>query len=209
MRHDDTCCLAGYGIAFGPTLTTEFNAKNNKKLMNSDGTYSTANVRLSEFSGHSLFAADQMDHASLIGTTGVSAYANWMFQFAFAATAATIVSGAIAERASFFAYVGYSVLLTGFVYPYIVHWLWSSEGWLSPFNIAASGSYRGPRIGHGAIDFAGSGVVHLTGGIASLAACYFVGPRIGRFNADGKPNPMPGHSASLVTLGTFLLWIGW
>lgn len=93
-------------------------------------------------------------------------------------------------------------------YPCIVHWFWSAEGWFSPFNKGSGGlsTPNGPNIGQGMLDFAGSGVVHLVGGIAGLMGSIFTGPRLGRFDADGKVNEMPGHSATLVTLGTFMLW---
>ena len=125
-------------------------------------------------------------------------YAFWFFQWAFAATAATIVSGAVAERCTLTAYAAYTCFLTAFVYPVVVHWTWSSEGWLTDGD-----------IGPGLLDFAGSGVVHMTGGGAALMGAYFLGPRIGKFEADGTPVDIPGHSSSLQCLGTFILWFGW
>lgn len=122
-------------------------------------------------------------------------FTGWFFQWAFAATAATIVSGSVAERTSFYAYIGYAFFLTSFVYPVVSHWVWG-------------GGFLSTLIG-GMVDFAGCSVVHMVGGIAGLAGAAIVGPRMGRFGADGKPNPMPGHSATLCTLGTFLLWFGW
>ena len=129
----------------------------------------------------------------------------WLFQWAFAAAAATIVSGAMAERTAFSAYLIYSVVLTGFVYPVVVHWVWDGDGWLTAFpNDMDKTIFK-----NGMIDFAGCGVVHMTGGFAALAGAYMVGPRIGRFTQDGQVADMPGHSATLVVLGTFLLWFGW
>ena len=131
----------------------------------------------------------------------------FFFQFAFAATAATIVAGTVAERCKFEAYIAYSLMLTGFVYPVVVHSIWSSTGFLSAFA-------SDPWLGSGMIDFAGSGVVHMTGGITALIAAKILGPRIGRFyDADGNelPEPVsfPPHSVALQVLGTFILWVGW
>ena len=131
----------------------------------------------------------------------------WFFQFAFAATAATIVAGTVAERCKFEAYLAYSLMLTGFVYPVIVHSIWSTSGFLSAFTDEKF-------LGSGMIDFAGSGVVHLTGGITALIAAKILGPRIGRFyDADGNELPEPvtftPHSVALQVLGTFILWVGW
>merc|ERR1711936_329124 len=121
-------------------------------------------------------------------------YPKWFFQFVFAATAATIVSGAIAERCQFFAYFAYSIILTGWVYPPVSHWAWDGSGWL-----AQLGFYK---------DFAGSGVVHLLGATCAIVGCYFIGPRRGRFSTTGKPIDMPGHSVPLAGLGGFILIFG-
>lgn len=129
-------------------------------------------------------------------------YSFFLFQWAFAIAVAGITSGSIAERTQFSAYLVFSFFLSGFVYPVVVHWLWSSNGWLS-----ASSNHL--FLGSGAIDFSGSGVVHLVGGLAGLWGSLIEGPRVGRFDAFGKPVPMRGHNATLVVLGTFLLWFGW
>ena len=110
------------------------------------------------------------------------------------------MSGAVAERAQLPAYCIFSSLITGFVYPIVAHWVWSTSGWLSCSN---EGSWLCM------IDFAGSGVVHATGGIAALAGATIIGPRTGRFDASGHAVPMPGHSSVLQVLGTFILWLGW
>lgn len=133
---------------------------------------------------------------------GQDTYQSWLFQFAFAATAATIVSGAVAERTKMAAYLMYSFFLTGFVYPVVVHWVWSSAGWLSAFNAS-------PLLGSGLVDFAGCGVVHMVGGISALCGAFVCGPRLGRYDADGKLVEIPGHSSTLQALGTFILWVGW
>ena len=117
----------------------------------------------------------------------------WFFQVVFAATAATIISGALAGRVKFKSYLIYTPFITGFIYPIVTHWVWGG-GWLAEL---------------GFFDFAGSGVVHLLGGIAALAGVLVIGPRHGRFTEDGKPRPIPGHSVTLGALGVFILWFGW
>ncbi len=121
----------------------------------------------------------------------VSAF--WIFQAVFAATAATIVSGAMAERTKFSGYLMYSVFITGLIYPVVGKWIWGG-GWLEEL---------------GMIDFAGSTVVHSVGGWAALAGAIVLGPRIGKFNEDGSANAMPGHNLLMAALGVFILWFGW
>jgi Amt family ammonium transporter len=119
----------------------------------------------------------------------------WAFQMMFAGTAATIVAGAIAERTKITAYMAYAFLIVAIVYPIYGHWVWGG-GWLASMATPA-------------VDFAGSGVVHAIGGFAALAGAIMVGPRIGRFNADGSVNEMPGHNKVYVVAGTFILFFGW
>ena len=143
--------------------------------------------------------------------------AYWFFQFVFAAAAATIVSGAMAERTALSGYLVYTTVITGFIYPVIAHWMWSYDGFLSPFaqsyweTEGVNGTYGSMNfpLGGGAIDFSGSGVVHMTGGVAALFGAAIVGPRVGRFDEKKKPLPMAGHSSTLVVTGTFMLWLGW
>jgi Amt family ammonium transporter len=118
---------------------------------------------------------------------------DWLFQVAFAATAATIVSGAVAGRLKFGAYLIYSVIITGLIYPVSGYWKWGG-GWLDQL---------------GFYDFAGSLVVHAVGGFAGLAGAIVLGPRIGRFGKNGNSKPMPGSNLALSALGVFILWIGW
>ena len=173
------------------------------------------------FLSYRLQADDATGFASEESASGAG-WAFWWFQFTFAAAAATIVSGAVAERAQLVSYLIYSTYITLFIYPVVVHWAWSGAGFLSVANPNA-------LLG-GVIDFAGSGVVHLTGGIAALCGAAVIGPRPGRFITaaelgkpyDGgscaascgccrpdKPLPLPGHSSVLQALGTFILWMGW
>lgn len=149
---------------------------------------------------------------TFIGTTNfflmdVDDYAYWLFQYAFSAASATIVAGTLAERCQMVAYLCYSVMLGGFVYPVVAHSIWSHQGFLS--HSAAE-----PLWGVGLIDFAGAGVVHMTGGTTALFATMILGPRRGRFHDDtgrplAKPADFPGHSVALQMLGTFTLWFGW
>ncbi len=125
-------------------------------------------------------------------------YAFFFFQAVFAATAATIVSGAVAERVKFSAYLIFSVLIVGVIYPVFGSWAWgglfNGGGWLE---------------GLGFLDFAGSTVVHSVGGWAALAGALVVGARAGKYDEDGVPLPIPGHSIPLAALGVFILWFGW
>ena len=132
---------------------------------------------------------------------------DFFYQFTFAATSATIVAGVVAERCKMIAYLCYSIMLTAFVYPVVVHAIWNQNGFLSALN-------ENPFRGVGMIDFAGSGVVHLTGGMTGLVAAVILGPRIGRFHdVHGlrleEPITFPPHSVALQVLGTFILWFGW
>ena len=118
---------------------------------------------------------------------------DFLFQAAFAATAATIVSGAVAGRTNFKGYLGYTIVLTGLIYPIVVSWQWGG-GWLAQ---------------RGFEDFAGSGLVHMTGGVAALVGAAVIGPRIGKFGPNGEPKAIPGHSVPLAITGVFILFIGW
>ncbi len=135
------------------------------------------------------------------GATGDDApwnFAFWMFQVVFAATAATIISGAVAERTKFSAYLVYSALVSAIIYPISGSWAWGGlfhgGGWLE--NL-------------GFIDFAGSTVVHSVGGWLALAGAIVVGPRLGKYDKAGRVKPIPGHNIPLAALGVFLLWFGW
>jgi Amt family ammonium transporter len=133
----------------------------------------------------------------------VSTIEMWFWQMVFCATAATIVSGAMAERTKFSTYVIASVLISAFIYPIYGHWMWGG-GWL-----ATADFMKNLGGGYGALDFAGSGVVHAVGGFIALAGAYLVGPRLGKYKKDGTPNAIPGHSITLAMMGVFILWFGW
>lgn len=117
----------------------------------------------------------------------------FMFQTVFCATAATIVSGAMAERTKFLAYCIYSFVISAVIYPISGHWIWGG-GWLAQLGFH---------------DFAGSTVVHMAGGVAALVGAYTIGPRIGKYNSKGEAQAIPGHNLTIGALGVFILWFGW
>lgn len=130
-----------------------------------------------------------------LGPDGINLYKDtfFLFQVAFAGTAATIVSGAVAERIKFVDFLIFSLLLTGIAYPITGHWLWGG-GWLAELGFH---------------DFAGSTLVHTVGGWAALMGAAFLGPRMGKYDAEGRVNALPGHNLSIATLGCLILWLGW
>jgi Amt family ammonium transporter len=128
----------------------------------------------------------------------------WVFQAVFAATSATIVSGAVAERTKFVGYLIFSAIVSGLIYPIAGHWAWSGLAHAWGF-----GEGKGWLEAMGFVDFAGSSVVHGVGGACALAGIMVVGPRVGRFRADGSPVLIPGHNIPFVVLGTFILFFGW
>lgn len=140
--------------------------------------------------------------AGFIGVPNLNMFTDWMnfdwnsfvFQLVFCATAATIVSGAMAERTKFSAYCVYSGIISLVVYPIEAGWVWNGQGWLAQL---------------GCIDFAGSIVIHMVGGISALVGTIILGPRIGKYGKNGKVNAIPGHSITLGALGVFILWFAW
>ncbi|QJB55208.1 ammonium transporter [Pseudodesulfovibrio sp. zrk46] len=153
-----------------------------------------------------------VDASGFIGTSGFGlagvaegdlswTYTFWFFQSVFAATAATIVSGGMAERTKFGSYIIVSIVLTGLIYPISGHWAWGSL-WLGDDG-------AGWLEGLGFCDFAGSSVVHSVGGWIALAGAMVLGPRIGKYTEDGKAKAIPGHNIPLAGLGVFILWFGW
>ena len=134
--------------------------------------------------------------SSGVGTLTTAAF--FFFQVVFAATAVTIASGAMAERTKFVAYLFFSAVMCAVIYPVVVHWTWGG-GWIASWQF-------GDAVFS---DFAGSGVVHMTGGVAALMGAFFVGARRGRYSDDGKPQAIPGHSIPFAIIGVFILWLGW
>jgi len=139
----------------------------------------------------------------LLGGLGANAglLAFFLFQMVFMDTAATIPTGSMAERFKFIGFVLMGLWVSMFIYPLVGGWIWGG-GWLQNLG-------RSVGLGNGAVDFAGSGVVHMIGGAIALAGAIVIGPRIGKFNKDGSANTIPGHSISLGVLGTIILFFGW
>jgi Amt family ammonium transporter len=129
---------------------------------------------------------------------GLTPATNFFFQVVFAATAVTIASGAMAERTKFTTYLVFAAVMTAIIYPVVVHWTWGG-GLIAQMSIGDA-VYS---------DFAGSTIVHLTGGIAALVGAYLIGPRIGKYGEDGKPRAIPGHNVGYAVIGVFILWFGW
>jgi ammonium transporter, Amt family len=165
-------------------------------LMFSDGNGfigSSGGFFLSGADNSPAMGADYKGIFSSLNWTGVPLAAKFLFQLAFAGTAATIVSGAVAERIKFVDFLIFSLLFIGIAYPITGHWIWGG-GWL----------YK-----QGFYDFAGSTVVHTMGGVGALFGAIFLGPRLGRYKSDGSVTAMPGHNMSIATLGCLILWLGW
>jgi Amt family ammonium transporter len=127
--------------------------------------------------------------------------AMFLFQMVFMDTTATIPTGAMAERWKFLSFVIFSFVIATLIYPIYANWVWGT-GWLSSLGANF-------HLGHGHVDFAGSSVVHMTGGVAALVGAKMLGPRIGKYNKDGSANPIPGHNIPMALLGTFILAFGW
>ena len=136
----------------------------------------------------SAIAAEEPDFSG-----GYASGSDWYFQMVFCATTASIVSGTVAERLKLWPFLIFTLFLTGFIYPIVGGWEWGT-GWLDAMGFS---------------DFAGSTLVHSTGGWAALTGAIILGARTGKYGADGTVNPMPGSSMPLATLGTFILWLGW
>lgn len=183
--------VCGFAFAYGiPTITYD-PVLPNVATGKWNGFIGTAEFALSGYTNHA-------------NPSAAPTWQDFFFQWAFAATATTIPAGCVAERFNFHAYMGYSIFISAFVYPVVVHWQWSQVGWLGYGNFVGKNLF-----GSGMIDYAGSSVVHMVGGLSGMMGCILVGPRLGRFDSSGKPVDMPGHSPTLVVLGTVLLWFGW
>ena len=152
------------------------------------------------FFGSDKFFLSGMSEAFLNGGAVLETPSFFFFQVVFAATAVTIASGAMAERTKFSAYLIFSAVMTGFIYPVVVHWTWGGGLIAEYINWGDATSYS---------DFAGSGIVHLTGGVAAFMGAKALGPRIGKYDEEGKPRAIPGHNIVFTVIGVFILWLGW
>ncbi|MBF2046498.1 MAG: ammonium transporter [Leptolyngbya sp. IPPAS B-1204] len=170
--------ILGFGLMFG----------NGNDFIGTEGLFFLSGADNSPATGD-----DYQGAYSAISWAGVPLLAKFFFQLVFAGTAATIVSGAVAERIKFIDFLIFSLLLVGISYPITGHWIWGG-GWLA---------------GLGFWDFAGSTVVHAVGGWAALMGAAFLGPRLGKYNSDGTVNAIPGHNLAIATLGCLILWLGW
>jgi Amt family ammonium transporter len=170
--------VLGWGLMFG----------NGNPVLGTEGLWFVGGLDNSPATGDAYKGA-----YGAINWTGVPLWTKFFFQLVFAATAATIVSGAVAERIKFGAFYIFSFVLVALIYPVVGHWIWGG-GWAASL---------------GMFDFAGSTVVHSTGGWAALAGAMVLGPRLGKYSREGKTLPLPGHSLALATIGVFVLWFGW
>ncbi len=170
--------LVGFGFMFG----------NGNPFIGTEGIFALTGGDNSPATGEAYKGA-----YSALSWTGVPLMAKFFFQLVFCGTAATIVSGAVAERIKFISFIVFSFVICAILYPVTGHWVWGG-GWLGSL---------------GMFDFAGSTVVHSVGGWAALAGIIILGPRIGKYKPDGKPKPIYGHNMTIATLGVFVLWFGW
>jgi ammonium transporter, Amt family len=191
--------LVGYGVAYGPTG-------------GSGGFIGTFNFAIGiDGSSNIKNGATVLQGGPRSNSDG---WEMWFIQWAFAAKSVSIVAGSVAERTRPRAYFIYSCIFTMFIYPVVAHWVWG-QGFLSPWgaNPDADGNarpiFKKTSDSNGVIDFAGCGVVHMVGGFTGLVGAIVVGPRTGRFDANGKVNELYSGNKTLQALGTFILWFGW
>ncbi len=181
----------GFGLQMGGVgaLTTF----GNDATLNSEFAVTIAGKEFGLFGTKGFFLTPE------VFTSSVAAL--FLFQMVFMDTTATIPTGALAERWRFSSFVAYSFAVSTIIYPIFANWVWGG-GWLSQLG-------KNFGLGHGHVDFAGSSVVHMVGGVSALVGAKILGPRIGKFDRDGKARPIPGHNMPMVVLGTFILAFGW
>jgi Amt family ammonium transporter len=173
--------VLGFGLMFG-------NTEEGQEYVGTSGVWALSG----EDNSPAMLAEYKGDYGAL-NWTGVPLVAKFFFQLVFAGTAATIVSGAVAERIKYIAFIAFSAMMAIVIYPVVGHWIWGG-GWLADL---------------GFLDFAGSTQVHSIGGWAALMGILLLGPRIGKYGADGKISAIPGHNMTAATIGCFVLWLGW
>ncbi|OFW58013.1 MAG: ammonium transporter [Candidatus Solincola sediminis] len=181
--------LVGYALMFGGV----------GQLLTLGGS-EIMNAKLEVAKGWSLFGLKGFA-LSGTGVYDVGIFLFFLFQVVFMDTAATIVTGGLAERWKFKAFLVYGVFMSAILYPVFGHWVWGG-GWLSQLGANVN-------LGHGFVDFAGSSVVHAVGGLCALAGIYVIGPRMGRFDKEGKPRAIPGHNIPIAIVGVIILVFGW
>lgn len=195
--------LTGFGLQFGAVNNTLAATGTATEWAHSPTTLGDwtglLNTPLLQAGQHVFAGGSGFLLAGLTANFGVMAF--FLFQMVFMDTAATIPTGSMAERFKFGGFVLMSLWVSMFIYPLVGGWIWGG-GWLQNLG-------RSLGIGNGAVDFAGSGVVHMIGGVVALAGAVVIGPRIGRFNKDGSANAMPGHNIPMGVLGTIILFFGW
>ena len=195
--------LVGFGLAFGGVNFTFPAVGGSAEWAFSPTTLGqwgdTLNVWLLRFGQIGILGGSGFLLNGLGAVSGILAF--FIFQMVFMDTAATIPTGSMAERLKFGGFVLMGLWVSMFIYPVIANWVWGG-GWLANLGRAAG-------LGNGAVDFAGSGVVHMVGGSLALVGAIVIGPRIGRFNKDGSANAMPGHNIPMGILGTIILFFGW
>jgi Amt family ammonium transporter len=167
------------------------------------GDYLLSNIALDGAANADALTATVLEESKKAGFGGDSVYSDasdFFFQVVFVATAMSIVSGAVAERMKLWAFLLFAVVMTGFIYPMEGNWTWGGGSVFGLFNLGDDFGFS---------DFAGSGIVHMAGASAALAAVLLLGPRKGKYTSDGRVVPIPGCNLPLATLGTFILWLGW
>jgi ammonium transporter, Amt family len=200
--HTATMNFMVYGVAMMAYWTIGFAIQGGGvSVLGGLGTWSAAHLFTVSLGGHDwgLFGTRGFFLAGVAYSAPVFAY--FLFQMVFMDTTATIPTGALAERWKFSSFVVFSLFIGAFIYPLYGNWVWGG-GWLS-----ALGSNLG--LGHGHVDFAGSSVVHMTGGVIALVTAKLLGPRRGKYNKDGSVNAIPGHNIPMALFGTFVLCFGW
>jgi Amt family ammonium transporter len=180
--------LIGWGLMFGNDGGAE-----GQGYIGTEGLWMVSGKASDGSEDNSPAISDYKGPYSSISWTGIPLWAKFFFQLVFCGTAATIVSGVVAERIKYKSFIFFTLALAAVIYPVVGHWIWGG-GWLQDRGFA---------------DFAGSTQVHSIGGWAALAGVLLLGPRIGKYSADGKVNPIPGHNMTAATIGTFILWFGW